>query len=449
MSSGVSAVHEATTAAHPLNNHYAVVMAAEGYFEPHPVLAIGVSGGPDSMALLLLSHRWVRSRGGKVIALTVDHGLRPEAAQEASWVKQQCRALGIRQHILRYDGPPITAGIQETARTIRYKLLADWCHTHGVLHLLTAHHAGDQAETLLFRLARGSGLTGLAGIATDSVRLGVRLIRPLLNVQKTELVNYLQAEQHQWVEDPSNSNPAYSRTQFRIHLGAHIITRATEITKSVHRFRSRLELKEASCLTECVSIYPAGYATLNYETFMAVPPVLAGKILGRVLHTVSGSHTPPRSQTVAQLYTDLKTTPLRRTVHGCMLQWKNKHGLYYISRELAATSPPYVLQPGKSTRWDNRFDVWFEPGGTLKQNVTIGPLGTSGLAQLPDMPSYARNLPPAVRQAFIALFYLEEVLCVPHMSLMHKDYGFLRCNVQFHPTKPLADAPFFGMNNVV
>src|ERR1700733_12280378 len=118
----------------------AAALAAIGGFEPHPLVAVAVSGGPDSMALAILVDRWARERGGEAWALTVDHRLRPESAAEAATVGSWFKARGIQHAVLVWDGDKPAAGIQEAARAARYRLLGGWCAARGCLHLLTAHH---------------------------------------------------------------------------------------------------------------------------------------------------------------------------------------------------------------------------------------------------------------------------------------------------------------------
>ena len=139
-------------------------MEAAGPFEPRPFLALAVSGGSDSMALALLAQRWARRRKGRCVALIVDHGLRAESAREARLVGRRLRALGLPHRILRWTGSKPASGIQAAARSARYDLLTGWCRRHGALHLLTAHQADDQAETVALRLAHRSGEAGLASM---------------------------------------------------------------------------------------------------------------------------------------------------------------------------------------------------------------------------------------------------------------------------------------------
>lgn len=181
-------------------------------------LAIAVSGGADSLALLRLAHRVF---GDRVRALTVDHGLRPAAAAEAALVADYAAALDVPHVTLRWDGPYPAANLQAAAREARYTLMGDWCSTQGVCWLATAHHADDQAETLLLRLARGSGGGGLAGIrARRPLSAGVEVLRPLLGATKADLAAIVAAAGWIAVDDPSNRAARFDRTHARILLAA-------------------------------------------------------------------------------------------------------------------------------------------------------------------------------------------------------------------------------------
>lgn len=173
----------------------------------HGVLGIAVSGGPDSLALLLLAEA---ACPGRVRAATVDHGLRPEAAAEAEMVAEICAAREISHTILR-PAEPITGSLQAAARAARYALLERWCDAAGADWLLTAHHADDQAETLLMRLNRGSGVAGLSGIRA---RRG-RIVRPLLGWRRAELADIVAAAGLNPVDDPANRDHRFDRARLR------------------------------------------------------------------------------------------------------------------------------------------------------------------------------------------------------------------------------------------
>lgn len=179
---------------------------------PHGRLGIAVSGGPDSMALLRLAAAAMPDR---IEAATVDHGLRPEAAGEAALVARVCASLNVPHRTLAISVAR-EASIQAAARRARYEALAAWSRDRGLASLATAHHADDQAETLLMRLARGAGLSGLAGIRESRDLGGVMLIRPLLGWRRTELAAVV--ADTETVADPSNDDPRYDRARVRALL---------------------------------------------------------------------------------------------------------------------------------------------------------------------------------------------------------------------------------------
>ena len=194
-------------------------------------LLCAVSGGPDSLALLLLAHAALPD---KVVAATVDHKLRTEAADEARYVQGICEALGI-PHVILTPRAPITGNIQSSARVARYALLEIAADTENCKYIATAHHADDQLETVLMRLARGSGIDGLSAIRARNGRI----VRPLLDFTKSELENICANAGLKPVDDPSNANEDYDRVAMRNWLAS-----------TGHPFRSDRAVRTASALAE-------------------------------------------------------------------------------------------------------------------------------------------------------------------------------------------------------
>lgn len=178
------------------------------------VIAVGVSGGADSLALALMLH----FEGKKVVALTVNHNLRKEAQQEAEYVAKVMKKFGVEHHILVWNGKIPDNGIEEFARRIRYGLMLDFCKKNNINYLATAHHQRDQAETFLLRLQRGSGVFGLSGILPVSERNGIKIIRPLLNFSPDDLKAFLREKKVLWVEDPMNKDDNFARVKIRHFL---------------------------------------------------------------------------------------------------------------------------------------------------------------------------------------------------------------------------------------
>ena len=187
-----------------------------------PALLLAVSGGPNSIALMWLAARWRRglTRGPRLLAVTVDHGLRAEAAAEAREVKRLARTLELEHRTLRWTGPKPKAGLPAAARSARYRLLAKAARQSGATHILTAHTRDDQAETLLMRMLRGSGIAGLSAMARESERDGVWLARPFLEVSKSQLIATLEKAKVGFADDPTNRDPHFTRPRLRALMPA-------------------------------------------------------------------------------------------------------------------------------------------------------------------------------------------------------------------------------------
>ena len=187
-----------------------------------PAIVLAVSGGPDSIALMWLAARWRRAlaRGPRLIAVTVDHGLRSAAAREARDVKRLARSLDLPHRTLRWTGTKPKTGLPAAARAARYRLLAKAARASGATHILTAHTRDDQAETLLMRMLRGSGIAGLAAMARETERQGVWLARPLLDVSKSRLIATLKKAKIGFADDPTNRDTNYTRPRLRALMPA-------------------------------------------------------------------------------------------------------------------------------------------------------------------------------------------------------------------------------------
>ena len=315
-----------------------------GPFETAPHLAIALSGGSDSMALTLLAHDWAKARNGRITALTVDHGLRPESAQEGATLKQWCEALGITHCILRIQdsGFKIQGKIQEAAREARYGLLTDYCRQHNILHLLTAHQREDQTETFFFRLARGSGLMGLACMTNVSQRHGIRLLRPLLSVPKARLIATLQQRNHPWIEDPSNQKPIYTRNRIRALLAQSdnaesIHERTLRLIDYFAKFRALFETKMAEKMASCVSFGENG-STIDAPLFLALKREYGLGILAGIVQTIGGGEHKPRSEKLERFYISLCAdiragNNTKRTFSRCLFHLKPKQEMILVKTE--------------------------------------------------------------------------------------------------------------------
>jgi tRNA(Ile)-lysidine synthase len=211
-----------------------------------PAIVLAVSGGPDSIALMWLAARWRRAlaKGPRLVAVTVDHGLRPEAAREARDVKRLARSLEVAHRTLRWTGTKPNTGLPAAARAARYRLLAQAARANGATHILTAHTRDDQAETLLMRMLRGSGIAGLAAMTRVSEREGLWLARPLLDVSKAQLVATLNRARINFADDPTNRDVSYTRPRLRALMPA--LAEEGGDSKNLARLAARLARANAA-----------------------------------------------------------------------------------------------------------------------------------------------------------------------------------------------------------
>ena len=389
-------------------------MAALAPFENEPHLAVAVSGGSDSMALVLLANSWARERGGRVTALTVDHGLRADAAREARQVAGWLAAMGIDHHLLRWRGPKPRAAIQARARDARYRLLDDWCGDAGVLHLLVGHTRDDQAETLMMRLRRGSGPDGLAAMGRERMLRHCRLLRPLLDVPRGALRDFLSVRGQGWLDDPSNRDPRFERARLRTE--ALEIEALAESARRYGQARQVLERETARLLAASCRFHAAGYATLARDSLAQAPEDLRLRALARVLMAVGGLWHRPARRRVERLAMALgsETAP-RLTLGNCLVAAAD--GDVRVFRERRNLPVPVVLDGGP-LHWDRRF--WIAAGPAGCQLRPLAPADRTALRrEAPEILERAR-LPEAALWGLPALVDDGGILAVPHLNY-HRD----------------------------
>jgi tRNA(Ile)-lysidine synthase len=449
-----------------LDTRFAQAMVRFGPFEAKPHLALAVSGGADSMTLTLLADRWARAQGGRVTALTVDHSLRPDSASEARRVGRWLKVRGIRHETLRWSPPTAKkkaigarlANLQAAARDARYALLVDWCRKHAVLHLLLAHHRDDQAETLLLRLARGSGLDGLAGMAPLVERPTVRLLRPLLSVAKTDIVEYLRAMDQPWIEDPSNQDSANARVRIRKLLPrlaeeGMTAARLAETAERLAQARAGLDRLVDHLLATTVAVYPEGYLRLDIMALRMAEKDIALRVLARAIACIGGEPYGPRLERLTRLYDKLCTADSEaalgrgRTLGGCRILPARRADIditqpdptryVLVVREPAGVAAPVPWLEGDVVTWDGRFLVSRGVpsrrtkgmgGRTGKAPITIGALMETGLRAIARecAEAYQRMVQGLPRDVLITLPAIRggtALLAVPHLGYHGNRYN--------------------------
>lgn len=279
----------------------------ENYRIEDQVIAAGVSGGADSLALVLRLQEELAPQGRKIIALTVDHGLRPESRAEAEYVARLMSANGIEHHILTWEGEKPVAGVEEAARQARYRLLQDWCQANGVGVLAMAHHAGDQAETFFLRLQRGSGLFGLCGMLPVSRYETLTVVRPLLDCPRERLKDYLLARDIGWVEDPSNQCEDYLRVRIRKRLPQWLgemnlpAERLLGTMRELARARDYIQSRTDSFIKNHVRQWDNAGASFNLSVLAAQHSEIVFQVLSQLVRQVGGRPYIPRAEDVERL----------------------------------------------------------------------------------------------------------------------------------------------------
>jgi tRNA(Ile)-lysidine synthase len=305
-------------------------------------LMLAVSGGPDSSALLLLAARWrrARRRGPKLIAVTVDHGLRHESAREARMAARLARRLGIPHRTLRWRGRKPTTGLQEAARAARYRLLAAAAARAHAAYVLTGHTLDDQAETVLIRLARGSGLGGLGAMRRVATlpggKGGTVIVRPLLELPKARLVATLERAGIDFVADPSNRDPRFTRARLRALMPALAsegldARRFALLARRVQRAERAIEIAvgvAAVALSQAPWSGGEGVCIrFDAEKFACLPAEVALRLLGRAI-THAGDEGPLQLGKLEALFEAIgaaypllrgRSRRLRRTLAGALV----------------------------------------------------------------------------------------------------------------------------------
>ncbi len=396
-------------------------MAPLGPFGAAPRMAAGVSGGPHSLALAVLADRWARARGGDLLALVADHGLRAESAAEADGVAAMLAARGIAVRVLRL-GLPGGAGLQARARSARLAALAGAAKAAGRPWLLLGQHRGDQAETLLFRALRGSGPAGLAGMAAARDSGAVLLLRPLLGVAPAALEAVVAAAGLAPVRDPSNADRRFARVRLRAALddpggeGPGVAALAAAAAGFAAR-RARDEAEVAARLAAAAEIRPEGFVRVDPGVLGRDRVAVAG--LASLVCMVGGAAVPPSAAAAAALL-----AAGGGTLGGAWLR-PASGGLWLVARDPGGLAP--AVQALAGAAWDRRFRL----AGPGRAGWRLGALGAEAatMRDRTDLPAAVLRALPAIRDpngtlaAVPMLDYPSPEACRPFVMLFAPGAG--------------------------
>lgn len=376
-------------------------------------IGLCVSGGGDSIAMMHLAARHLAPQNLHIVS--VDHGLRPEAADELALVARQAKALGLSHRVLHWhwDG---AGNLQAAARAGRMVLIADWAGQGGITTVWLGHTEDDQIETFLMRLARGSGIDGLAGMSTLTKRYGVRIFRPLLDVARADLRDWLRANDIAWCDDPSNQDPGFDRVRARqmiAPLGDLGLTRKRILQTVDHMQAARLSLVAAARdFAQDHVAQDRGDLVFDAAALDLEKHDLPRRVMAAAFGWVGGQTYRPRFEQLLDVAHRARHGE-KTTLGGCILTAQGG-GLFRLTREAAATAAQSLScnQTGPVMRgiWDHRWEL----KGPAGQCLTFAALG-EGIRNCPDW--RATGLPRDSLRASPAVWQDDRLVAAPVAGL--------------------------------
>jgi tRNA(Ile)-lysidine synthase len=408
--------------------------------------ALAVSGGGDSMGLLALAAQAGQLDGApRFTVLTVNHGLRQAAAAEAAHVAAQCATLNLPHVTLMADKKLGASDMQQQARNLRYRLMAAWCAQHQAQGLVLAHHQDDQAETVLMRMARGSGMSGLSGMAARQLlqteAAPILLLRPLLKYRGTDVKALAHEAGLPVINDPSNDDPQFERVRWRRllpllqaeGLGA---ARLAEIADDMRLMQTALDNKLTAWLDHYALWHDYGVLRLPRADFDALPMTQKQRFIGRFVQYF-GQYAHP----VKQKKTDRLLHHIDDTAHGAAsvgglhMRWRKGH--LFLGREAAACEAAVPMND-IATRFNGRFDRRFAIIGTNlsereRKNLHIGPLDPQGVADMRARGAvFDKTVPAAYYAALPGVFDGNRLIDCPPLSCSLSDLDAEAADFQMH-----------------
>ena len=376
-------------------------------------LGVAVSGGSDSVALMHLLATLADEGTMQLHIATVDHGLRRESRQEAEAVAAQAAQLGLSHDILTWQEPTEEGNLQDAARTARYRLLEAWARGRGIDQVAVGHTADDQAETVLMRLRRASGVTGLGGMALRQVRGSLTLLRPMLHLRREDLRDYLTARGITWIEDPSNQDMRFERVRIRDALRAleplGLTVEALGTVADNMRMADSALAQAMLTAARAMGQVRYGAVMIDADGFGTLPEDVARRLLLQAITFVNGPGYPPRR---APLQEALRAMEAGRgmTLQGCQIF--KRGASFWICREARTVQDSCLSWPQGAAAAQLWAAAWRVQGPKdVAPGTEIRPLGAAGLRHIGDWRQFAT--PREVLMTLPSVWKGEEMLAAP------------------------------------
>ena len=408
--------------------------------EPTNCFITALSGGPDSTALACLADRYARSRGKDHTAVIVNHNIRPDAAAEAVCVRERMEKRGIATQILTIEGQPPATAVQEWARQKRFAVLTEMARRQDAV-LLVAHHQSDQAETVLMRLSRGSGIAGLAGMRTLSKRDAVLVARPLLDWPAGSLIDVLNLLDCVYENDPSNQNSKFERVQMRQFLsecaarGDMLTAAALRLRRAMLALSNYMDLASSQIWQASTPLFATGHALMDVDKLSDLPKTAWVYCVRQLIRKIGGQPYGASDKSLNTLHKRL-LEGRNSTLGGCQFLKSGRHGearIFFVVRELGRAPQSIDVAAGDDVIFSGCWRVRTKRDGRL---LHAGALAKSHDAGAPDVwPSHLALLPHSVRRAIPVINTLDGKVFYPQL---------VGCNPTITSKRAVLSAQFLG-----
>ena len=381
----------------------------------HDRIALAVSGGRDSMALMYLVYRWKAhlALNIEIEVLTVNHNLRKAAEDECGFVQKIAKNYGFKHKVLIWEHEHVETSIQEKARKARYQLMLDYVREENIDTILTAHTSDDNIETFIMRLAKGSGLNGLKSINEIRHEDRIQIQRPLLSLSRSLTTEILRSTGNEWVDDPTNDDERFERVKIRnnISLLSSFNISSDNLTKTIQRLaRAHESISFFTNLVseELVELSELGHANVNFDKLRYYPKEIILRVFAKALTDVNGGNVSLSS--LEAVFAELIKTERSKTLNGCqIIPQKNK---YVIVRENRGISP-VEIKINERISWDGRFDVYLKSCDNT--NIVIDQIGNADdLRKMIDGTTF-QSVPNYVLRTLPGGFIKDKLVLLPNI----------------------------------
>jgi tRNA(Ile)-lysidine synthase len=405
-------------------------------FEKNPHVGLCISGGSDSMALLMLAKQWIRNKSGKLTVFHFDHKMRKNSSKEAQWLKNYVLKLGIKFKLLNWDRDEKLRLNMKNAREARYEKIIEISKKLKIIHLMTAHHYNDNLETYYMRKKRNSSTLGLSSIPKILIKENLQIIRPLLSFSKERLINTCNFFNVKWIEDSSNLNIQYERPRVRKELKEKSTNQLTKIEKEfkkIKKYNEEIEKNIRSFFMNYLNFFEYGVFQIDKSKFLKCGQKLKIEILKKILTTSSGKIFPPREGSIINFIKLMQLKQcLRYTLHSCLLEVSSEK--ISIFREISSIKEAKKIIPkGKSYLWDNRFFLY-----SRKFKIECERITTENWVFLKKYFSFKKNHLNFSILCSLPLVKIKSKLFIPFHNVSNVEYDFY-----FKPAIPIARKNYF------